>query len=388
MTGGMDMKIVLAPDSYKGSLTAKEACDAMEAGIRRVLPEAEIVKVPMADGGEGTVQSLVDATGGRFMTRQVTNPLGEPVNAQYGILGDGKTAVIEMAEASGLYRIPADRRNPLVTTTYGTGELIRAALDQGCRKFILGIGGSATNDGGTGMAQALGVKFFDKEGRELPFGGGSLGQLQRIDMSGVDPRLKDCEFTVACDVDNPLTGPNGASHVFGPQKGATPDMVVELDRNLAHYAKMIERDLGTSVSDLPGAGAAGGLGAAMVAFLGATLKRGVEIVVEATRLAEHVQGADLVLSGEGQIDFQTERGKTPFGVAKVAQKAGVPVILIAGSIGRGVEVLYQHGVQSVFSIVNRPMSLQEAMEQARDLLADATERIVRVAFAAEIIKKI
>ncbi|WP_026174178.1 glycerate kinase [Effusibacillus pohliae] len=382
------MKIVLAPDSYKGSLTAKEACDAMEAGIRRVLPEAEIVKVPMADGGEGTVQSLVDATGGRFMTRQVTNPLGEPVNAQYGILGDGKTAVIEMAEASGLYRIPADRRNPLVTTTYGTGELIRAALDQGCRKFILGIGGSATNDGGTGMAQALGVKFFDKEGRELPFGGGSLGQLQRIDMSGVDPRLKDCEFTVACDVDNPLTGPNGASHVFGPQKGATPDMVVELDRNLAHYAKMIERDLGTSVSDLPGAGAAGGLGAAMVAFLGATLKRGVEIVVEATRLAEHVQGADLVLSGEGQIDFQTERGKTPFGVAKVAQKAGVPVILIAGSIGRGVEVLYQHGVQSVFSIVNRPMSLQEAMEQARDLLADATERIVRVAFAAEIIKKI
>ncbi|MFC4769345.1 glycerate kinase [Effusibacillus consociatus] len=371
------MKIVLAPDSYKGSLTAKEACDAMEKGIRRVLSEAEIVKIPMADGGEGTVQSLVDATGGQIFTQEVTNPLGVPVRAKYGILGDGKTAVIEMAEASGLYLVPSDRRNPLVTTTYGTGELIRAALDRGCRKFILGIGGSATNDGGIGMAQALGVKLLDAEGKPLPFGGGGLGRLHHIDVTGMDERLKECTFTVACDVDNPLTGPQGACHVFGPQKGATPEMVLELDRNLAHYADIIERDLGKSVKDLPGAGAAGGLGAGLVAFLGATLKRGVEIVIDATRLESNLQGADLVISGEGQCDFQTERGKTPFGVAKVAQRSGVPVILIAGSIGRGVEVLYQHGVQSVFSMVDRPMSLEEAMANAYDLLANCTERIIR-----------
>ncbi|GAX89502.1 glycerate kinase [Effusibacillus lacus] len=374
------MKFVVAPDSYKGSLTAREACEAMEKGIRKVVPDANVIKVPMADGGEGTVQSLVDATGGRILTHAVTNPIGEKVTAKYGILGDGETAVIEMAEASGLYLVPKDRRNPLHTTTFGTGELIRAALDHGCRKFILGIGGSATNDGGIGMAQALGVKFLDDSGTDLPFGGGSLGQLSRIDLAGIDPRLKECTFTVACDVDNPLTGPQGASHVFGPQKGATPDMIQILDQNLLHYSQIIERDLGKSIRELPGAGAAGGLGAGMVAFLGAVLKRGVDIVIEATGIEEKVAGADLVFSGEGQVDFQTERGKTPFGVAKVAQRAGVPVILVAGSIGEGVEILYQHGVQSVFSMVNRPMTLEEAMENAHVLLEAAIERIVRAKF--------
>lgn len=372
------MKIVLAPDSFKGSLTAQEVCEAMEEGIRRVLTDAEILKVPMADGGEGTVQSLVDATGGEVLTMEVTDPIGGKVSARFGILGDGETAVIEMAEASGLYLVPKDLRNPLVTTTFGTGELIRAALDRGCRKFILGIGGSATNDGGTGMAQALGVRFLDGGGNLLPFGGGSLLGLQKIDITGIDPRLSDCSFTVACDVDNPLTGPNGASHIFGPQKGATPEMVLQLDENLLHYASIIERDLDKSVAELAGAGAAGGLGAGMVAFLGAELKRGVQIVIDAVNLAEQVKGADLVITGEGQCDFQTERGKTPFGVSKVAQQAGVPVVLLAGSIGRGIEVLYQHGVKSVFSIMDRPMELEEAMQRGHELTANAAERIIRL----------
>lgn len=371
------MKIVVAPDSYKGSLTAKEACDAMENGIRRVFPDTEVEKVPMADGGEGTVESLVAATGGQIFSREVTGPLGSPVRARYGILGDGETAVLEMAEASGLCLVPPALRNPMVTTTYGTGELIRAALDHGCRKFILGIGGSATNDGGAGMAQALGARFLDARGKELPPGGGSLGQLHTIDISGLDVRLKECSFTVACDVDNPLTGPNGASRVFGPQKGATPEMVAELDRNLARYATVIEKQLGISVRTLPGAGAAGGLGAGMVTFLAATLRRGVEIVIEAVRLEDRIRGADLVLSGEGQCDFQTGRGKTPLGVTQAARRMGVPVILIAGAIGQGVEVLYRHGVQSVFSIVDRPMSPEEAMENAYGLLANATERVIR-----------
>ncbi|WP_027415985.1 glycerate kinase [Aneurinibacillus terranovensis] len=372
------MKIVLAPDSYKGSLTAKQACDAMEKGIRKVLPEAEVVKIPMADGGEGTVQSLVDATGGQILQHNVTDPIGEKIMVKYGILGDGMTAVIEMAEASGLYLVPVERRNPLMTTTYGTGELILAALDQGCRTFILGIGGSATNDGGMGMLQALGVKFLDKQGTELGFGGGSLALLDRIDMSGMDSRLKTCTFTVACDVDNPLCGPNGASHVFGPQKGATPEMVIQLDKNLKHHAAVIAKDLGVDVKNIPGSGAAGGLGAGMLAFLGAALKRGIDIVIEATGLERHLEGADLVISGEGQCDFQTERGKTPFGVARTAQREGVPVVLIAGSIGRGADVLYQHGVQSVFSMVDKPMTMDEAMTNAYELLSNTTERIVRL----------
>lgn len=375
-----EMKIVLAPDSYKGSLTAKAACMAMEEGIRRVLPEADIVQVPMADGGEGTVQSLVDATGGQIYKASVKDPLGNPVSAQYGILGDNETAVIEMAEASGLYLIPAARRNPLLTTTYGTGELIRDALDRGCRKFILGIGGSATNDGGAGMAQALGARLLDEEGRELPFGGGSLSRLHHIDVTGLDARIKESSFTVACDVENPLCGPQGASQVFGPQKGATSEMIAVLDQNLEHYGDILERDLGKSVKGLPGAGAAGGLGAAIVAFLNGVLKKGVDMVIEATGLEDKLRGAQLVLSGEGRCDFQTQMGKTPFGVAQAARKTGVPVVLIAGSVGPGVEALYQHGVTSVFSMADGPMTLEEAMRNAAPLLTNVTERIIRLRF--------
>ncbi len=372
------MKIVLAPDSYKGSLTAKEACTAMAEGIRRVMPDAEIIQVPMADGGEGTVRSLVDATGGRIYEATVTNPLGDQVCASYGILGDNETAVIEMAEASGLYVIPAARRNPLLTTTYGTGELIRDAINRGCRKFILGIGGSATNDGGAGMAQALGIRFLDEEGQELPFGGGSLNRLCHIDMTGLDPRVKECSFTAACDVENPLCGPEGASHVFGLQKGATPGMIAGLDQNLEHFGDILEMELGKSVKSLPGAGAAGGLGAGIVAFLNGVLMKGVDIVIKATRLEEKLHGADLVFSGEGQCDFQTQMGKTPFGVARAALKAGVPVVLIAGSVGQGVEALYKHGVISVFSMVDGPMTLEAAMKNSKALLADITERIIRL----------
>ena len=372
------MKIVLAPDSYKGSLTAKQACEAMEKGIRKVLPDAEIVKIPMADGGEGTVQSLVDATSGTFHTVEVTGPLGQKVKAAYGILGDKETAVLEMAEASGLYLIPAEKRNPLLSTTYGTGELIKSALDEGCRKFIIGIGGSATNDGGMGMAQALGVKFLDKRGKSLPFGGGNLGDLSEINMDDMDPRIQESQFFIACDVDNPLCGPQGASFIFGPQKGATPGMVQQLDDGLAHFAEIIARDLGKFVADLPGAGAAGGLGAGLVAFLDANLKRGIEIVTETVKLKEQLQGVDLLFTGEGQCDGQTIRGKTPFGVAKIAKQAGVPVVFIVGRIGAGSEILYEYGIKSIFSMVDGPMTVEEAMSQAYDLLTKSAERIMRI----------
>jgi glycerate kinase len=374
------VKFVLAPDSYKGSLTAIQACDAMEEGIRRVISDAEIVKVPMADGGEGTVQSLVDAMNGHMVEAKVSNPLGEPVWAKYGILQDQETAVIEMAEASGLYLIDSKRRNPLLTTTYGTGELILDALNRGCRKFILCLGGSATNDGGAGMAQALGVKLVDEVGDDLPFGGGSLNRLHRIDVTGLDPRIKDSSFTAACDVDNPLCGMTGASYVFGPQKGAVAEMIALLDQNLVHYAYLIEKQLGKSVRDLPGAGAAGGLGAGIIAFLEGSLKKGVQIVIEATRLEEKIYGADLVLSGEGQSDYQTEYGKTPYGVAKAASETGVSVVLISGSIGLGIETLYEHGVTSVFSMIDRPMTLENAMKNAKQLLTDMTERVIRLKF--------
>jgi glycerate kinase len=372
------MKIVLAPDSYKGSLTAKKACDAMSAGIKRVLPRAEIIQIPMADGGEGTVQSLIDATGGQLYTTTVKNPLNNNVIAKYGILGDGETAVLEMAEASGLYLIPLQERNPLLTNTYGTGELIHNAFERGCRKFILGIGGSATNDGGMGMAQALGVRFLDEAGSELPPGGGSLGKLAHIDIMNMDIRIKESTFIVACDVDNPLCGPNGASYVFGPQKGATPDMIIELDNNLSHYANIIKKDLGIDIKDTPGAGAAGGLGAGMLAFLGAVLRSGVDIVIEAVELNKHLEEAELVFTGEGQCDFQTINGKVPFGVAREARKQDIPCIVIAGSIGQGIDVLYDYGVTSVFSMVDSPMSLEQAMAGAENLLEKTAERIMRL----------
>jgi len=372
------VRVVIAPDSFKGSLTALEVANAVEEGLKRVIPDLEAVKVPMADGGEGTVQSLVDATGGRIIKRTVTGPLGEKVEAEFGILGDGVTAVIEMASASGLPLVPPEKRNPMVTTTYGTGELIKAALDMGCRRFIIGIGGSATNDGGAGMAQALGVKLLDKDGKQIPFGGGGLLKLERIDISTLDPRIKESEIVVACDVDNPLTGPRGAARVYAPQKGATPEMVEILDRALKRFAEIVRRDLGKDVENVPGAGAAGGLGAGLMAFLNAKLRSGVEIVIETVKLEEKMRGADLVITGEGGIDSQTVFGKTPIGVAKTAKKFDLPVIAIAGGISDDASVLYEHGIDAMVSIIPRPMSLEEAISRGAELVADAAERAARL----------
>ena len=358
------MKIVIAPDSYKESLSALEVAQAVEAGFRQVFPDADYVLVPVADGGEGTVDAMVAATGGRKETVTVSGPLGEPVEAFYGLTGEGDTAVIEMAAASGLALVPPDRRNPLLTSSRGTGELIRAALDAGARRFILGIGGSATNDGGAGMVQALGARLLDLEGRELDGSGGDLARLERIDVSALDPRLAECRIEVACDMDNPLTGARGASAVFGPQKGATPEMVQVLDANLARLARIVGRDLGVAVDTVPGAGAAGGMGAAMLAFFGATLKPGIEIVTAAVDLDTHVRDADLVITGEGRIDFQTVHGKTPIGVARVAKRHGKPVIGIAGSLGAEVGVVHAHGIDAVFSVLGKPCTLDEALRDA------------------------
>lgn len=335
------MKIVLAPDSFKNAVTAKEAARAMRKGFEKSLPSASYVEVPMADGGEGTAQALVDATNGRFLTAQVQNPLDQTVSAQYGILGDGKTAVIEMAAASGIQYIDAQTQNPLITTTYGTGQLMAAALAQGVQTIVIGLGGSATNDGGAGMAQALGVRLLDVDGQVLPLGGGALARLARIDTTHMIPALSRVKVVIASDVTNPLFGPNGASAVFGPQKGATPAMVAQLDRNLTHFAAVIERDLGKSVAQIPGAGAAGGLGAGLLAFTDAQVQPGVEMVVAQTGLTEIVRDADIVVTGEGGIDFQTQYGKTPIGVAKAVKQVNpqATVIAIAGYIGAGIDVL-------------------------------------------------
>lgn len=357
------MKIVIAPDSFKESLSALAVAAAIEAGFREIFPDAEYRKLPVADGGEGTVQALIDASGGRRIELVVAGPLDEPVPAFYGLMGDGGTAVIEMAAASGLELLPPARRNPLLTTSRGTGELIRAALDAGARRFVLGIGGSATNDGGAGMLQALGVRLLDEGGNELPAGGGALQQLARIDVTGLDPRVADSDFDIASDVANPLTGPNGASAIFGPQKGATPAMVEHLDANLRRYGAIVARATGNDVAALPGAGAGGGIGAAMLAFLGGRLRPGSEIVAEAVGLDAAVADADLVLTGEGRIDGQTVQGKTPVGVARVAARHGVPVIAIGGCLARDTALVHAHGIDAVFAAVNRPCSLAEALAE-------------------------
>ena len=373
------MKIVIAPDSFKGCLTALEVCAAAAQGLRRISRDFEIAEVPMADGGEGTVQSLVDATDGALAVERVTGPLGEPVSATYGLLGDGETAVIEMAAASGLPLVPEDRRDPKLTTTFGTGELIRCALDEGRRRLIVGIGGSATTDAGAGMAQALGVRLLDEAGEPIGFGGAELGRLATIEMSGADPRLRDTEIRVACDVDNPLYGARGAAHVYGPQKGASLEDVELLDRNLRHFADIVQRDLGLDVRDLPGAGAAGGLGAGLVAFCGATLEPGIAIVIDAVGLPEQMRGADLCLTGEGAIDSQTAFGKTPAGVTAVAVAAGAPVIAIGGGVALDAFSLHERGFDALACILNRPMTLSEAMqpETARAMIAFTAEQMVR-----------
>jgi len=369
------MKIVIAPDSYKESLTALEVATQIEAGFREVLPDCRYLKIPMADGGEGTVAALVAATGGTLVAVQVTGPLGKPVRACYGLTGDGTTAVVEMAAASGLALVPPALRDPLKATSFGTGELLRAALDAGASHLIVGIGGSATNDGGAGMLQALGVRLLDAAGGEIGRGGGSLAQLERIDVSGLDPRLKGCSIEAACDVDNPLTGSNGASAVFGPQKGATSEAVMRLDANLARFARAIHRDLGVAVETVPGAGAAGGMGAALLAFLGARLRPGVEIVSEAVGLERAVRDADLVITGEGRIDGQTVHGKTPIGVARLAKRYGKPVLAIAGSLSADAGVVHEHGIDAVFSVLGQPGTLEQALEHAAANLRAAARNI-------------
>ena len=372
------MKIVVAPDSFKGSVTALEAANAIEQGLYRVFPDAIIEKIPMADGGEGTVQSLVDATGGHIRTERVFGPLGNEVEAEFGILSDGKTAVIEMASASGLTLVPPDKRNPLLTTTFGTGQLIHAALELGCRRLIIGIGGSATNDGGAGMAEAVGVKFLKGNCTLIERGGGGLAELESIDMTDLHPAILETETIVACDVNNPLTGPDGASHVYGPQKGATPEMVDTLDANLAHYDAILTRTLGKSFNNVPGAGAAGGLGAGLMAFLNAELKLGIDIMIDAVNLRERMKGATLVITGEGQLDFQTAFGKTPVGVAKVAKTYDIPVIAIAGSIGEGAKNVYAEGIDAMLGIAQTPMSLEDAVSDAVLLIADTAEQAARL----------
>jgi glycerate 2-kinase len=372
------MNIVIAPDSFKGSLSAQKVGQAIERGIRRARSESAITLIPMSDGGEGTMDCLLDAAGGRFVEAVVKNPLGRDIQSGFGILGDGTTCVIELAMCSGLYLIEEHERNPLFTTTYGFGQLILRALDEGCRHFILALGGSATNDGGAGMLQALGVQLLNREGQPIGFGGGELENLVDIQTDGMDPRIAECQFVIACDVDNPFIGPNGASAVFGPQKGATRDMVRQLDFNLNYFADLIERKQGIKIHNMPGTGAAGGLSGGILAFMKGKLEAGVSIVIRETKLEAAVRGADLVITGEGQVDFQTAHGKTPCGVARIAKKYQVPVIVLAGSIGTGVESLYEHGVSAVVSILNRPMMLGEAMGLAEPLLEQAAEQVIRI----------
>ena len=372
------MKIVIAPDSFKESLSAKEAADAIERGFKKRIPDAEYIKVPMADGGEGTVQSLVDATGGEIISKTVTGPLGAPVEAFFGILGNQKTAVIEMAAASGLHHVPPAKRNPLITTTRGTGELIAAALDYGMNHIIIGIGGSATNDGGAGMASALGARLLDRDGIEIGEGGGALGRLAAIDLADFDPRLTRVKIEAACDVNNPLTGKNGAAAIFGPQKGADPEMVKQLDHNLEHFGKLIEQNLGKKIIDVPGAGAAGGLGGGLLAFLNAELKRGIEIVVEAAGLSRIVADADLVITGEGRIDGQTIFGKTPAGVAKTAKRYGVPVIGIAGCISDNSHAVHEHWIDAIFSIAPGAVPLADSFANAGTYLERTAANIAAV----------
>lgn len=372
------MRIVIAPQSLKGSLTAAEAGQAIATGVSSVFPEAEIAIVPVADGGEGTVQALVDATGGKIVQQTVTGPLSTPVMAFFGLLGDGHTAAIEMAACAGLPLVPPDQRDPRITTTFGVGELILAALDAGCRHFIIGIGGSATNDGGAGMAQALGAALLTDDGKPIERGGAALTTLSRISLDTLDPRLQQCTVQVACDVTNPLCGPTGASAVYGPQKGATPEMVTQLDAALAHYAQIIERDLGQAVSDIPGSGAAGGLGAGLLTFLHATLRPGAQIVLEAVQLEKHLHAANLVITAEGQLDSQTAYGKSVGAVANLAKRHGLPVVALAGSLGDGYQVVYSLGVDAVAVLPSGPMTLPYAMEHAAQLTSDSTERALRL----------
>lgn len=372
------MKIVIAPDSFKESLTALEVAEVIETGFKHIFPNADYLKVPMADGGEGSVQSLIDATQGSLVDVEVTAPLGNKTVAFLGISGDKQTAFIEMAAASGLHLVPFSERNPLKTTSYGTGELIKKALDLGVKKILLGIGGSATNDGGVGMLQALGVSFKDSQGNEIGFGGEQLLNIATISTENSDSRLANIIFEVACDVNNPLCGEQGASAVFGPQKGATPEMVQTLDAALAHFADVVQAELGVDIAQKSGAGAAGGMGGGLLLLPNAQLKAGVQIIIEATDLAEKVRDADLVITGEGRMDAQSIAGKTPVGVAKTAKLFGKPVVAIVGCLREDYNVVYQHGIDAVFPIIRNLGSLEETLAKGRENLISTAENVARL----------
>ncbi len=371
------MHFIAAPDKFKGSMTAPEAAEAITKGIKSVRPDLEVLQFPLSDGGEGLVQALTGGGKGRIINTSVTDPLGRLVEAQFGIMAAGNTAVIEMASASGLALLTEKEKNPALATTHGTGELVRAALDRGCRKIIIGIGGSATNDGGAGMARALGIELLDSTGRMLENGGLALQRLHRIDRSGLDPRLQEVEILVACDVDNPLTGPAGASHVYGPQKGATPVLAAQLDSALAHYAAVIKKDLNLEVENIPGAGAAGGLGAGLLAFLRATLHPGIELVLSALDIEKHLDGCRLLFTGEGKLDAQTTRGKAPVGIARKAGLYNVPVVALAGSIEGDMSIFHREGISACFALADGPLSVEESIERGPLLLAAKTAELVR-----------
>ena len=372
------MKIVIAPDSFKESLTALEVADAIEQGFKKFYPHADYVRIPMADGGEGTVQSLVDALKGKVVEQSVTAPLGNKIQAFFGISGDNQTAIIEMAAASGLHLVSPAQRNPLKTTSFGTGELIKAALDLGVKKIILGIGGSATNDAGAGMLQALGVQLLDVNNQQISLGGENLSLISKIDLSKLDSRLQQVEILVACDVDNPLCGEKGASAVFGPQKGATPEIVQQLDQALFHFSDIVQQDLDLNIRDQAGAGAAGGMGGGLLLLPNVQLKAGVQIIIDAVNLNEQIKGADLVITGEGRMDSQTVHGKTPIGVAKAAKLFNKPVIAIVGSLKDDYEVVYKHGIDAVFPIIRQLKSLDETLKLGRENLISTAQNIARL----------
>jgi glycerate 2-kinase len=372
------MNILIAVDSFKNCLSSPEAGDAIRKGILQELTDSEIRVIPVADGGEGTAEALMQSKGGKIIELMVHNPLMEEILATYVILGDNKTAVIELAKASGIELIPESERNPWVTTTFGTGQLISDALKKGCTKLLIAIGGSATNDAGIGMAQALGVKFFDENNKTIGLGGGALSHIQQIDSTNIEKRLLETEIIVACDVSNPLTGPQGASVVFGPQKGGDPNMVSKLDQNLKHFAEVVQHQMGKDIESIPGAGAAGGLGAGLLAFTNAVLKPGFEIVRSETNLDKQIKWADLIITGEGKMDSQTCFGKTPVGVARISKQFGKTVVAITGTLGEGYQELYSYGFDAIFSILDKPMTLNEALITAPQLLERCGRSVIRL----------
>jgi len=372
------VKVLIAPDSFKESLTAIEVSDCIEQGILNYKPDTECIKLPLADGGEGTIDAILQAVGGKKIYQTVKDPLLRDIQSFWGLLPDNKTAVLEMAAASGLELLSNEERNPMLASTYGTGQLIKASLEYGCKKIFIGIGGSATNDGGAGMAMALGAKLIDGQGRLVDVGGKFLSEIHSIDLSDFDPRIYDCEITVISDVENPLCGKNGASYIYGPQKGADPSMVNQLDLNLLHFGNLLELYFKKEVVKVPGAGAAGGLGAGLLAFCNARIKPGFETISDIVKLENAILKADIIFTGEGKMDYQTTFGKTPAGVARLSMKHNKRVIGIAGSLGEGYQELYKFGFQGIFPICEKPQSLDYSIKNARMLIINAVERIIRL----------